>query len=91
MNRKEIEKEFDEKFPQSEWKIFSWLQFDRCPCPDKIKSFFFDEILPEVLRELLPDTLGWHREEEKHIFAQWFDFCVSQIKENAKEKYNITL
>ena len=81
MNRKEIEKEFDKRFI-----VWVWLWVK-----SQIKSYFFNKILPEVLRELLPDTLWWHREDEKHIFAQWFDFSIFQMKENAKEKYNITL
>lgn len=42
MNRQEIEQRFDERFANTGIDVLDW----------PIKSFFFDEILPEVLKDI---------------------------------------
>ena len=76
-NREEIEKRFDERFWDL-WKLDIydwWIAVWYVNNNEQIKSFFLDEILPEVLRVLTPC--------DEYIF--------NYIKRKAKEKYNITL
>lgn len=90
MNRQEIEKKFDEKFLED----FGWW---KCVSPIatmwEIKSFFFDEILPEVLRDLI-----WNKiEMEVDLVDYWMwvahgsNWKRKEIILQAKEKYNINL
>ena len=76
MNREELEKMFNEKFWVKEWKInFVCWKKD---LPEEIKDFIFDTIIPKVLREISPRTD--------------YGFCdKNQIKQKAKELYNINL
>ena len=67
MNREEIEQRLDEKF---DWEIDEITR-------KKVKSFFLDEILPEVLKDIIPFETN--------------QIIVDKIRKQAKEKYNITL
>lgn len=95
MNREEIEKRFWEQDFYDE----SMLDFNLT----KIKSFFLDEILLEVLVNILIPvditdcdnwyctwvSISWKRLSNNKIL--WYNQCIQDIKDNAKEKYNITL
>ena len=96
MNREEIEKKFDERFFVQNWNT---------PIEElvEIKSFFLDEILPEVLVNILIPvditdcdnwyctwvSISWKRLSNNKIL--WYNQCIQDIKDRAKEKYNITL
>lgn len=85
MNRQEIEKRFDEK--ERFWFLFSEYDWE------DIKSFFFDEILPEVLRDIL-DNKVWIPHTRDDILNSYIegkrDF-KEILEKTIKEKYNITL
>lgn len=84
MNRQEIEKMFDE--------IFDW-EIDRIK-RDNVKSLFFDEILPDILRDLLWNPLE-DTKSDVLDFERWAVFGSNaryrKVKLEAKEKYNINL
>ena len=81
-NIKEIEKMRDDKFDifgiSYDWKS------------NKIQ-FIFETIIPEVLKSVMPEKLWWHQEEQQRIFAWWYDACIEEIKQKAKELYWIDL
>ena len=83
MNRQEIEKRFDRKFSYLDENTRTTTNTFRLW--KEIKSFFFDEILPEVLGSVL--TYNWS--------IQWDEYdswsINEQIEKIAKEKYNINL
>jgi len=55
MTREELEKMFDDRFPSEKSKISDRRIFLIYPEPNKLKQFFFETMLPEVLRDLAPD------------------------------------
>ena len=69
----------------------------------EVSDFFLDEILPEVLVNILIPvditdcdnwyctwvSISWKRLSNNKIL--WYNQCIQDIKDNAKEKYNITL
>jgi hypothetical protein len=86
MNKKMIEKMFDEKFSliwegmpiiSENWEIYE-LQ--------DIKQFIFDTIIPEILKSVLLDK----REENNHIDLAYNNYW-KHIKNKAKELYWIDL
>ena len=87
MNREEIEKMFDENFciPQS------YERFKDSVFPNEVKSFFFDTILPEVLRDIIDVDIDRNDDISSIEEIRWYKCCILDIKERAKEKYNITL
>ena len=96
MDRKEIEEIFDEKFKKS-FLIFWTIEAHK----KEIKDFFFDTILPEVLRGVQFDGgdiqrvwdhyWGW---DYSPSFRELNDVAFSmnlRLLWKAKQKYNITL
>lgn len=84
MNKKEIEEMFDKEF----WN--TWIDVLENP----IKSFFFDTMLPEVLKWV--DTMEIDVEISlldtmNDDFKRWFNSCWWAIKKSLSKKYNITL
>ena len=88
MNREEIEKEFDERFWDL-WKIdvfHWWIPVWYINKNDDIISFFLDEILPEVLKDIMPIEF----QTTNKAYNKWVKDTITQIKTLAK-KYNINL
>lgn len=82
MNRKELEKMFDERFGISQ----SYERIKDDVFMNDLKQFIFNEMIPEVLNSILPKYLSIeHYREYRNID------CVDDIKEKAKELYNINL
>ena len=85
------------------WNLDTYKEFESDQVNQRIKSFFLDEILPEVLVNILIPvditdcdnwyctwvSISWKRLSNNKIL--WYNQCIQDIKDNAKEKYNITL
>lgn len=80
MTREELEKMFDEYF---EWK-------DEIEIINNIyiKQFIFETIIPEVLKSIL---LNEKHTDDNSEFDWWYNRCIDDIKQKAKELYWITL
>ena len=103
MNREEIIKRFDDKFDVG---YYNWGQYfvwavNNDPSPEEIKSFFLDEILPEVLRKLQFDSYdiqtiwehywGWDY-SPSYIELKWVaESMNNRFIAKAIRKYNIKL
>lgn len=95
MNREEIEEMFDKQ----DFTETSGLYEDRETYTDMnaVKSFFFDTILPEVLREITGDFIDESKTSPslENSFERWAVFWhnekLRKMQMEAKEKYNITL
>lgn len=88
--REEIEKRFNERFLEDFgwWKCISPLATMR-----EIKSFFFDEILPEVLRDMI-DKKIWVPNTKDDMLNSYIEGqrdYKELLQKQAKEKYNIAL
>ena len=91
MNRQEIEEEFDKRFI-----VWVWLWVK-----SQIKSYFFDKILPEVLRDLQFTSrdiqLVWEHYWDwdyspTHRELDWVAQSMNyQFQKKAREEYNITV
>ena len=75
MNRKELEKMFDERFSWISRSIEKNYEEDLTT----VKNYIFETIISEVLKSVMPE---WES-------GPWFMNLV--IKEKAKDLYNITL
>ena len=73
MNRQEIEEEFDKRFI-----VWVWLWVK-----SQIKSYFFNKILPEILRDII--------QVDPDDFSYWGNEKIYRLRDKVKEKYNITL
>ena len=76
MNREELEKMFDDKFPLERSQIWDWKVFQRTPSPEAVKQFIFETIIPEVL---------------KSVTDKCSSYDLDYIKFKAKELYWIDL
>ena len=55
MNREELEKMFDEKFPATHIdyrNIKMWWKYE-CQFPSDAKDFIFETIIPEILKSVM--------------------------------------
>lgn len=82
MNKKELEKMFDEQdfniydeFENEDWDIEQCISDEKDM--QKIKEFIFNEMIPEVLKEL--------------TLSNETCLCCQNNKQKAKDLYNITL
>ena len=95
MNKEELEKMFDDKFPATDlhhtWTIMWWKY--ECPFPSEAKQFIFETIIPEVLKSvLIPDLKDFCKtEEEKEAFKFVMDTANWIYRLQAKELYWIDL
>lgn len=77
MNKKEIEKKFDERFWNTGLDVLA----------EPIKSFFLDEILPEVFLSVMPIEFF----TSNKAYNKWEKDTITQFETLCKEKYNINL
>lgn len=75
MNKKDIEKLFDEKFLESFWDITCVSPIATIP---EIKQFIFNTIIPEVLKSIIP---------QYYEDCKW----CSELNQKVKELYWINL
>ncbi len=88
MNRKELEKMFDEKFPNlSEEEMYMDWGIGYMEKTEEVKEFIFDELIKEALKSIIPENKEW----EPCNFFNWYNRAIDIIKENAKAIYDITL
>ena len=74
MTKEELIKEFDDKF---------WYELDY-KIKEEVQYYIFNEIIPEVLKNLLPQ----YKTLNRNI---WHDFAIDKIKQKAKENFWIEL
>lgn len=80
MNRKELEKIFEEKF-----RIIRF--YDDCIMKDDIKDFIFDTVIKEVLRSVIPgEDWAWTLEDDR-----WYNEAIEDMEYNVLELYWINL
>ena len=66
-------------------KMFDEFYYERIVNSEIIEDFIFDTVIPEVLESVMP-------EENQAGIATWkYTECIEDIKQKAKELYNITL
>lgn len=83
MTREELEKDFDEKFFVNNWNI---------PVKEyvEIKNHIFNELIPEVLREIVPINHPIDTDNPMLITnRQWHNDCIFRVKQKAKELWFI--
>ena len=81
MNKIEIEKKID--FLIEDW----WYNLDQWQI-DNLKQFIFETIIPEVLNSVLERPFS---DESNMMCKEWYSECIEQIKQKAKELFNINL
>lgn len=95
-NREEIEKRFDERFWDLwkldiyEWWIAVWYVNNN----EQVKSFFLDEIILEVLRDIkdkLMENQRWQFESDSWEYAFFLKDLKKSFIRIAKEKYNLNI
>lgn len=76
MNKKRIRKIFDEKY----WDdmLNRW----------ELKNFVFETIIPEVLKSIIDRPF---LNEADELYREWYDDCIKEIKQKAKDLYSVTL
>lgn len=75
MNKKELDAHIENIRIRYVWKEFK--------SKEDIKEFIFNEIIAEVLNSIIPDI--YEEDYNKNII------CINDIKQKAKDLYNITL
>ena len=78
MNKEQLEKMFDKEFYQK------WMWSLEIAKLAQQKLFIFNEVIPEVLKNLLPQ----YKTLNRNI---WHDFAIDKIKQKAKENFWIEL
>ena len=91
MNRRDIESMFDKEIWNFFVNEFWYWRANKDVDSKQIKSFFFDTILPEVLRDIIDVDIDRNDDISSIEEIRWYKCCILDIKERAKEKYNITL
>lgn len=95
--REELEKMFDEKFELYEKIYYDNHEPEYIIRDNEVKQFIFETIIPEVIREILPEKelemdplkLIWNIIEASG--NTWYNVAISQVKQKAKELYWIDL
>ena len=102
MIREQLEKMFDEKFCHKIDKWFidydwtsSYTELKNWIDEKKLKQFIFETIIPEVLKSVMDDEVKNICSKEINPILHWCDLwwneILQNIKQKAKELYNITL
>lgn len=89
MDKQQLGKLFDERFNveilnKHTWEQYFFWAINNEPSPEDIKSFFFDTVIPEVIKSILPKN-------DTHIWISLEDWIIDDIKQKAKDLYWITL
>lgn len=89
-NREELEKMFDVMLSKLDWDIEYWEL--KLRNSSDIKKYLFDTIIPEVLREILPEYKDTQtKDDEINSMRYWRNDCISEFKQKAKKIYWIDL
>ena len=81
MNREKLRKKINKKFNEN-----NIINYD-------IKELIFDTIIPEVLKSVLPEY-KWStqtKDDEINLMRYWHTDCINDMKQKAKEQFNINL
>lgn len=76
----QLEKEFDKKFV---YKNFWKDLLKNNDNPDEIKNYIFQELLPQVLSEIIPNEI----EKPYDYLDLWENTCIKMIRQKAKEMW----
>ena len=88
MNKKELEKMFDEEVKSITMDYDdNWNPLLYNP-NNTLKEFIFKTITPEVLKSIIDRPF---LSEADDLYREWYDDCISNIKQKAKELYWIDL
>jgi len=85
MNREDLEKMFDKKF-WINWNNFNFICWKKS-LPDEIKDFIFSILISQILKYIIPNEYWWYLD----WYDIWYNKCLEDIKQKAKELYNINL
>ena len=91
MNREELEKMFDEMLSKLDWDIEYWEL--KLRNSSDIKKYLFDTIITEVLKSVIPEY-KWStqtKDDEINLMRYWHTDCINDMKQKAKEQFNINL
>jgi hypothetical protein len=82
--REKVEEKYNSIFGEKHHEICEGVN---CQCHKEVKDFIFNEVILEVLRNVMPKC------KEKGMEAKYYFYKIAQkeIKEKAKELYNISL
>lgn len=83
--RETLEKDFDEQ----DFSETSWLYEDRETYIDlyNVKKYIFEQMIPKVLKSFLEEVKPYYNWIDKDNIKIW----NNEIKQKAKEKFNIDL
>jgi len=92
MTKQKLEEMFNEKF---NWDLIINDWYHDYLIADEIKQFIFEKIILEVLKEFIFEKEKpklWSENQDEYVwFANWYNSYVEDIKQKAKELYNIDL
>ena len=87
MNRKKLEKMFDEKINTYWYNAERYIEHN-----ERLKKIFFETIIPEVIKSVIDNK---NNKEEKNVidlsYNIWRKDLFREIKQKAKSLYWITL
>lgn len=86
MNKETLEKMFDEKFNLQSFIWESMFDTETIFMNEKVKSFIFETIIPEVIKEITNLDL-----QENSLISKWKLLTINEIKQKAKESFWIEL
>jgi hypothetical protein len=93
MNKKELEKMFDEKF--NLWRIDIYKNWEAIWCKnqnEEVKQFIFENIIPEVIKNIIwQEGISTIDDIEDIAWARWYNTKRNDIKQKAKELFWIDL
>ena len=88
MNKIDLEKIIDKNFCIerycANWPFLEEKEIDI----SDVKQFIFETIIPEVLNSIIDRPF---LSEADDLYREWYDDCISDIKQKAKKLYNINL
>ena len=93
MNRRQLEKMFDEEFDLWTTLVQNNFWEHRVNNNNEVKDFIFDTIIPEVLKSVITKELVFDEKEENDdwFYWLWHNHNLKMIKQKAKEQFNINL
>ena len=95
MNKKELEKKFDERFKDLQTLNTHSSGVDQIFTDKRreLKDYIFNEMILEVLKEIQQTKMAKTRglRTDNHLFANGYNQAIDVYKQKAKELYDIDL
>ena len=85
MNKKELEKMFEDKITSMRIYDEYWVEIT-----DIVQQFMYKTIIQEVLKSIIPKEREYDELNDDN-YEVWFNVCIWKIKRKLKDNYNITL